>query len=91
MDSDFAETMHRADTLDALPVGSAAYISAAEAKGELALRLTELGYFPGERVEKVLESPLGDPCAYRVRGTVIALRKADAARIKVRPEAEKWD
>ncbi|MBR0157318.1 MAG: ferrous iron transport protein A [Clostridia bacterium] len=71
-------------TLDALPKGMAGRIESVNAEGETGLRLTELGYFPGERVEKVLESPLGDPCAYRVRGTVVSLRKTDAERITVR-------
>ncbi len=83
------ETMDGRFPLVCLRCGESARIDSVNAEGETALRLTELGYFPGERVEKVLKSPLGDPCAYRVRGTVAALRNADAARIRIRPEEEK--
>ena len=48
-------------------------------------RLAQLGYFPGERVKKVLESPLGDPSAYLVRGTVTAIRRQDARFVIVGP------
>ena len=72
--------------LDELPRGAEAVIISVAAAGELALRLTELGYFPGERAKKVLVSPLGDPCAYLVRGTVTALRATDAGKIGVELE-----
>lgn len=93
------ETEARGFPMNELRKGAAAYIAAVEASGELVLRLTELGYFPGERVEKVLESPLGDPCAYLVRGTVTAIRSGEAGLIRVFTpssveknvsEAEKW-
>jgi len=46
-------------------------------------RLMELGFFPGTEVEATLESPLGDPVAYRVRQMTIALRRRQAELIKV--------
>ena len=73
-----------------LPVGTAGIIEAVRAEGELRRRLTELGYFPGEKVKKVLVSPLGDPSAYLVRGTVTAIRSRDAGSILIR-EAGEWD
>ncbi|MBQ5488131.1 MAG: ferrous iron transport protein A [Clostridia bacterium] len=73
-----------------LKSGDAGIIKAVTAEGELRRRLTELGYFPGERVKKVLVSPLGDPCAYLVRGTVTAIRRRDAESILIR-EAGEWD
>ena len=51
-------------------------------------RLAQLGYFPGERVKKVLESPLGDPSAYLVRGTVTAIRRRDARLVIVGVDGE---
>lgn len=69
--------------LHALPIGASAHITAIEACGELRRRLIELGYFEGERVEKVLSSPLGDPSAYLVRGAVTAIRSSEAALIRV--------
>jgi Fe2+ transport system protein FeoA len=34
-------------------------------------------------------SPLGDPMAYKIRGTIIALRLKDATKIIVKKENEK--
>ncbi|NKB86811.1 MAG: ferrous iron transport protein A [Acidobacteria bacterium] len=47
-------------------------------------RLLELGLFPGTVVEAVLDSPLGDPTAYRVRDITVALRREQAQWIEVR-------
>lgn len=55
---------------------------------EMKRRLYDLGFFPGVPIKKVLSSPKGDPLAYRVRGTTIALRNDDAQFIEV---AEKND
>ncbi|MHC4342150.1 MAG: metal-dependent transcriptional regulator [Planctomycetota bacterium] len=41
-------------------------------------RLLDLGFVPGTAVEAELESPNGDPIAYRIRGTLIALRREQA-------------
>ena len=76
--------------LSELSLGAEGTIAAVRAEGELRRRLTELGYFPGERVKKVLVSPLGDPSAYLVRGTVTAIRRRDAGSILIR-EAGEWD
>lgn len=46
-------------------------------------RLRDLGLVEGTRVKCVLKSPLGDPCAYKIRGAVIAIRKEDASQIAV--------
>ncbi len=50
-------------------------------------RLYALGFLPGERVRVEREAPLKDPVAYWVKGTWVALRRTDAARIRVRPLA----
>ena len=39
----------------------------------LRLRLLDLGFVPGTLVKCTGRSPLGDPCAYLVRRTVIAI------------------
>lgn len=72
--------------MDRLPIGVPARVAELEASGGLRRRLIELGFFEGERVEKVLKSPLGDPSAYLVRGTVTAIRDADAAKVLVQAE-----
>ena len=40
-----------------------------------------LGLIPGTRVTCQGRSPAGDPAAYLVRGTVVALRARDAAAV----------
>ena len=54
----------------------------------MAGRLADLGFVPGTGVECALVSPAGDPAAYRLRGSLIALRRRDAALILVRPAPE---
>jgi DtxR family Mn-dependent transcriptional regulator len=50
-------------------------------------RLLDLGFVPGSRVEHELDSPLSGPAAFRVRGTLIALRQTQAQQVLVRPLA----
>ena len=52
-------------------------------------RLLDLGITPGTRKEASLDNPFGDPRAFRLRGTVIALRKAQGDQIWVRSIGEK--
>lgn len=46
-------------------------------------RLLDLGFVPGTLVEVEMISPAGDPTAYRVRGSVVALRREQAMHIRV--------
>lgn len=46
-------------------------------------RLLDLGIVPGTVVEAAMISPSGDPTAYRVRDTLIALRKEQASLIAI--------
>ncbi len=48
-------------------------------------RFLDLGLTPGTRIYPELGNFFGDPRAYRVRGTLIALRKDQAAQIWVKP------
>ena len=50
-------------------------------------RLMDLGFTPGAVLEPALDTFAGDPRAYRVRGTLVALRRDQAAQIIVRPAA----
>jgi DtxR family transcriptional regulator, Mn-dependent transcriptional regulator len=51
-------------------------------------RLLDLGLLPGTEVTAELRSPGGDPTGYRIRGAVIALRRAQADQIQIRPGSE---
>lgn len=46
-------------------------------------RLSDLGILPGTKIKVLQRSPCGDPVAYFVRGTVIALRNEDTKKIIV--------
>jgi DtxR family Mn-dependent transcriptional regulator len=48
-------------------------------------RLLDLGLTPGTRLVAEMRNFLGDPRAYRIRGTLIALRREQAEEIWVRP------
>ncbi len=46
-------------------------------------KLYSYGFMPGVRIKKLFSSPFGDPSAYEVLGTVIALRYSDSKNISV--------
>ncbi|MCI0520030.1 MAG: FeoA domain-containing protein [Chloroflexi bacterium] len=48
-------------------------------------RLLDLGMTPGARLFPEMRNFIGDPRAYRVRGTLIALRREQASQIWVKP------
>ena len=70
-------------TLDKLPLGQEAVITAVGGEGALRCRRLDMGLIPETlvRVEKV--APLGDPLELRVRGYSLSLRKEDAGKIEV--------
>lgn len=49
-------------------------------------RLLDLGFVPGTLIEVEMVSPAGDPVAYRLRDSVVALRRQQAALVRVSPE-----
>jgi DtxR family Mn-dependent transcriptional regulator len=59
-----------------------------EFRGFSRRRLLDLGLTPKARVRAELSTAFGDPRAYRVRGTVVALRNEQAGKIWVRPLRE---
>ena len=69
---------------DLIP-GQFAFISgiAEECVGIERRRLMDLGFVPGSKVEAAMTSPFNDPVAYRIKGSLIALRRQQASMIKV--------
>lgn len=51
---------------------------------ELKNRLIDMGFTKNSEIECVLKSPFNGPIAYKIKNTVIALRKSDACFIKVK-------
>ncbi|MCA0173918.1 ferrous iron transport protein A [Bacillus sp. RAR_GA_16] len=50
-------------------------------EGVMRRRLLDLGFVPGAIVDVLKKSPLGDPIAFRVSHTTIALRKEESIKI----------
>lgn len=63
--------------------GQKAQVVALQPNGKLRRRLLDIGLIAGTNVECLGHSPLGDPAAYLIRGTVIAIRSADAFGVEV--------
>lgn len=72
-----------ARTLDCLLIGQSAKILDLRVEPNRRQRLMDLGFMAGQPVTALLRSPLGDPVAYQVLDTVIALRQSDAKQIDI--------
>ncbi|SDP28118.1 ferrous iron transport protein A [Actinopolyspora xinjiangensis] len=70
-------------TLDRLRNGQTATVTALDVDGAERRRLMDLGVLPGTPIRVDRVSPLGDPTAYLVRGSVIALRRHQARGIHI--------
>ena len=70
-------------SLDKLDVDKCAIISTLNCNGNLRRRLLDLGFINGTNIKAVLKSPIGNPIAYEVRGSTIALRKEDSKFITI--------
>ncbi len=75
-------------TLDLVPFGNKAQVRSIRAEGAMRRRLMDLGFTPGAETTPILSAAAGDPRAYSIRGTVIALRNATAKEITVFPAWE---
>ena len=75
--------------LNQLPKRQPAIVEDVEAQAPndaIARRLGELGFVPGERVEVVAAGPFGgEPLLVQVGFTRFALRRVEAARVRLRP------
>ena len=73
--------------LDTLQPGEKGKVTAISSlsRGIERRRLYDLGIIPGTEIGVEMVSPGGDPTAYRIRGSVIALRDSQARLIKVDP------
>ncbi len=74
-------------TLDTLETGEAGIVTEISplSRGVERRRLLDLGIIPGTEIGVEMVNPGGDPTAYLIRGTVIALRNSQARLIRVKP------
>ena len=74
--------------LDDLLLGQKGTVKRLEVTGDQRRRLMDLGLLPGTVVTVAMDSPLGDPTAYRIREALIALRKDQARQIVIEIEEQ---
>lgn len=72
-------------TLSEAALGQCVEIIRINNEGSDRRRLLDLGFTPGAHVVLSQVSPLGDPSAYELRGSVIALRRTQSDDIEVKP------
>lgn len=74
--------MRQTLSLSHLSCGQSAVIQHVRGKGAMYERLCDLGFTPNTTVTCLFASIFGDPRAYRIKGTTIALRQSDADTIE---------
>ncbi len=70
-------------TVKDLTVGQSGRITAVGGEGALRQHLLDMGVIPGAEITLVKLAPLGDPMEVRLHGYELALRLADAEKIKL--------
>ena len=71
-------------TLAELQLGGSGVVEDVAGRDAMAIRLLEMGLVPGTTVRLLKRAPMGDPLQLQVRGYHLSLRKAEAARVKLR-------
>ena len=74
----------RIENLNQLALNKNGKIYKIECNEGIKRRLLDMGLVKGTNIVPILVSPSGDPRAFLVRGTIIAIRKDDAKHIKIK-------
>lgn len=69
--------------LSEIQPNESAIVKSIDSHSNIKRRLQDLGIISGSLITCTAKSPLGDPSAYKIRQTIIALRKNDAQHIIV--------
>lgn len=69
--------------LNELEIGKKAKVISLLFKKNERRRILDLGIIKGTIIEAVQKSPAGDPIAYFIRGTLVAIRSEDAKKCLV--------
>ena len=75
--------MEKRKVLSKVEIGNLGKVLDSNCEGDDRRRFLALGVVKGTKIKPVLISPLGDPRAYEIRGSIIAFRKEDADKIEV--------
>lgn len=67
-----------------LPLNKVGTVDNLNCNGNIRRRLLDLGLVRGTKITPVFKSPSGDPTAYEIRKTLIALRKEDSSLIELK-------
>lgn len=70
-------------TLDRCKIGEKYKIHSLNCDGDIRRRFLDLGLVPSTDIVPVFTAPFGDPIAYKVRGTIIAIRQTDSKYINI--------
>ncbi len=71
--------------LSCITVGERCTVKSLCSTGKERNRMLDLGIVSNSQISVLQKSPSGDPTAYFIKGTVIALRSEDADKILVKP------
>ena len=71
-------------TLDEVCLGETAVVKKLDARGAARMRFLDLGIVCGTEIKPLFKSVFGDPVAFQIRGTVIALRQKDCRTIIIK-------
>ncbi len=71
-------------TLDDLAPQDSGVIRRVHGHGLALDRLLALGFTPGTEVIRLFSAPFGDPLVFRVRGSTLAIGRAQARQIELR-------
>lgn len=84
--------MSETESLSDMKTGEKAVIKRLLSKEDIRRRLLDIGMIEGTTVECIGKSPCKDPCAYLVRGAVIAIRVKDGRDILIERQRDAiWD
>lgn len=70
-------------TLDTSKIGKKYVIHSLNCSGDIRRRFLDLGLVPSTEIVPMFSAPFGDPIAYNVRGTLIAIRQNDSKHINI--------
>lgn len=70
-------------TLDKLPIGKTATITAVGGEGALRQHFLDMGVIPKEEITLVKFAPMGDPMEFMLQGYELTLRVDDAKKIEI--------
>lgn len=75
--------MRKNSTLNEVGLNEEVKIKKIDCTGNVKRRILDLGMIEGTKIKPVLKSPLGDPTAYEVRGSLISLREEESRNIEI--------